>query len=47
MLVLYRGNGPLEKRIRVPAEQSVLDAILAAGVEMPYSCKTGECKVAQ
>lgn len=33
-----------KKRIRVPAEQSVLDAILAAGVEMPYSCKTGECK---
>lgn len=32
------------QQIHVEKDQSVLDAILANGVEVPYSCKTGECK---
>ena len=30
--------------IEVAAEQTLLDAVLAAGVDAPYSCMTGECK---
>jgi ferredoxin-NADP reductase/predicted pyridoxine 5'-phosphate oxidase superfamily flavin-nucleotide-binding protein len=32
------------KIIHVAAEQSLLDAMLAEGLELPFSCKTGECK---
>jgi hypothetical protein len=30
--------------IRVDPHQTVLDALLAVGVEIPYSCKAGNCK---
>ena len=32
------------KQIEVTADQSILDAILEAGVDSPYSCKAGNCK---
>lgn len=31
-------------RIEVSSDESLLDAVLSAGIEMPYSCKTGDCK---
>jgi ferredoxin-NADP reductase len=37
---LSRSNMSLE----VSADQSILDAVLEAGIEAPYSCKTGNCK---
>lgn len=30
--------------IEVPADKSPLDALLDAGVDMPYSCKSGNCR---
>ena len=30
--------------LEVSADQSILDAVLEAGIEAPYSCKTGNCK---
>lgn len=33
-----------DKKLEVRAEQSILDAILEAGVPAPFSCKTGNCK---
>jgi len=30
--------------IQVPANKSILNALLNAGIDVPYSCKTGECK---
>lgn len=30
--------------IEVNSEQTLLDAVLEAGIEMPYSCLSGECK---
>ncbi len=30
--------------ISVEAEQSLLDAVLAANIQVPYSCSTGQCK---
>ncbi|MDI3324380.1 2Fe-2S iron-sulfur cluster-binding protein [Pontibacterium granulatum] len=30
--------------IKVPADKSPLDALLDAGVDMPYSCKSGNCR---
>ena len=30
--------------IEVPADQSPLDALLDAGADMPYSCKSGNCR---
>lgn len=32
------------KRISVEKDQSLLDAVLEAGIELPHSCKSGECK---
>ncbi|TWX63947.1 2Fe-2S iron-sulfur cluster binding domain-containing protein [Colwellia demingiae] len=32
------------KQFTVSAQESVLDAVLAQGINVPYSCKTGECK---
>jgi ferredoxin-NADP reductase/predicted pyridoxine 5'-phosphate oxidase superfamily flavin-nucleotide-binding protein len=32
------------KQIEVQADQSILDAILDAGIEAAYSCRTGSCK---
>lgn len=32
------------KQIAVAADQTILDAMLEAGVESPYSCKAGNCK---
>lgn len=32
------------KQITVAADQTILDAILGAGVDMPYSCQSGQCK---
>ena len=32
------------KQIEVSADQSILDAMLDAGVDAPYSCKAGNCK---
>ena len=32
------------KQIEVAADQSILDAMLDAGVDSPYSCKAGNCK---
>ena len=31
-------------QLQVPADQSILDAVLEAGVDAPYSCKLGDCK---
>jgi ferredoxin-NADP reductase len=33
-----------QKLITVSAEESLLDAVLAQGIDVPYSCKTGACK---
>ena len=30
--------------VDVASDQTLLDAVLAAGIEVAYSCKTGECK---
>lgn len=30
--------------VQVDPDQTILDAILATGVELPYSCQTGNCK---
>ena len=30
--------------VDVASDQSLLDAVLAVGIEVPYSCKAGECK---
>jgi hypothetical protein len=32
------------KQIEVPADESILDAMLNAGIEAIYSCRTGDCK---
>ena len=32
------------KHLEVSADQTILDAMLEAGVESPYSCKAGNCK---
>ena len=32
------------KQIEVTADQSILDAMLDAGIDSPYSCKAGNCK---
>jgi hypothetical protein len=32
------------KQIDVAADQSILDAMLEAGIEAPYSCRSGSCK---
>ena len=32
------------KQFTVSAQESILDAVLAQGINVPYSCKTGECK---
>lgn len=32
------------KKFTVSAQESILDAVLAHGINVPYSCKTGECK---
>ncbi|MGF6408443.1 PDR/VanB family oxidoreductase [Paraburkholderia sp. MM5482-R1] len=31
------------KNLLVPAEQSILDAVLSAGIDVPYSCQSGVC----
>ena len=31
-------------KIEVASDQTLLDAVLDAGIEVPYSCKSGECK---
>ncbi|PKI12614.1 2Fe-2S iron-sulfur cluster-binding protein [Colwellia sp. 12G3] len=33
-----------QKLITVSAQESLLDAVLAQGINVPYSCKTGACK---
>jgi ferredoxin-NADP reductase/predicted pyridoxine 5'-phosphate oxidase superfamily flavin-nucleotide-binding protein len=33
-----------KKVIDVPAEQSLLEAMLGAGIQAPYSCQAGDCK---
>ena len=33
-----------QKEITVSAQESILDAVLAQGIDVPYSCKTGACK---
>ncbi len=33
-----------QMQITVSAEESLLDAVLAQGIDVPYSCKTGACK---
>ena len=42
-LNLARSN----RMIEVAADESALDAILDAGIALPFSCKTGECKSCQ
>lgn len=44
------GDGPVEvviastgKTVQVPAKQSILDALLAAGVKQDYDCRVGTC----
>jgi ferredoxin-NADP reductase/predicted pyridoxine 5'-phosphate oxidase superfamily flavin-nucleotide-binding protein len=32
------------KELHVPADQTLLDAMLEAGIDAPYSCKAGNCK---
>jgi hypothetical protein len=32
------------KQLKVAADQTILDAVLEAGVEIPFSCRTGDCK---
>jgi len=31
-------------QIEVASDESLLDAVLAAGIDVPYSCQSGECK---
>ncbi len=31
-------------QIEVASDESLLDAVLTAGIEVPYSCQSGECK---
>ncbi|KAA3622675.1 MAG: pyridoxamine 5'-phosphate oxidase [Proteobacteria bacterium] len=45
------GSRPIEvelrrsgKRLRVAADQSILDAMLEAGIDAPFSCRVGTCK---
>ncbi len=45
------GSRPIElelrrsgKRLRVAANQSILDAMLEAGIDAPFSCRVGTCK---
>jgi ferredoxin-NADP reductase/predicted pyridoxine 5'-phosphate oxidase superfamily flavin-nucleotide-binding protein len=33
-----------KKTLQIPADQSLLDGMLVAGVAAPFSCKTGTCK---
>lgn len=35
------------KTISVPKQQSILDALLAAGIDQPYDCRRGECSTCQ
>ena len=39
-LILTQSN----VKIEVASDQTLLDAVLDAGIEVPYSCKSGECK---
>jgi vanillate O-demethylase ferredoxin subunit len=32
-----------QRELRVAADESILDALLAAGIDVPYSCRTGVC----
>jgi ferredoxin len=32
------------KKLHVPANQTLLDAMLEAGIDAPFSCKAGNCK---
>lgn len=32
------------KQLQVPADESILDTVLAAGVAVPFSCRSGNCK---
>ena len=32
-----------DKVVNLPAQESVLDACLAQGLELPYNCRSGEC----
>ena len=32
------------KQLQVPADESILDTVLAAGVAVPFSCRAGNCK---
>jgi vanillate O-demethylase ferredoxin subunit len=48
------GDGTIEivlkrsgRTIAVPPEQSILDAVLAAGIDHPFDCKRGECSTCQ
>lgn len=48
------GDGSIEvmlqrsgRTISVPPRQSILEALLAAGVDHPYDCKRGECSTCQ
>lgn len=48
------GDGTIEivlsrsgRTLSVPPEQSILDAILAAGIDHPFDCKRGECSTCQ
>ena len=42
-VVLFRSG----RSIGVPAQQSILDALLAAGIDHPHDCKRGECSTCQ
>jgi ferredoxin len=33
-----------KKELLVNADETILDAMLEAGINIPYSCKTGDCK---
>ncbi|MCJ8295322.1 MAG: 2Fe-2S iron-sulfur cluster-binding protein [Colwellia sp.] len=33
-----------QKQITVSAQESILDAVLTQGIDVPYSCKTGACR---
>jgi ferredoxin-NADP reductase/predicted pyridoxine 5'-phosphate oxidase superfamily flavin-nucleotide-binding protein len=33
-----------DRLVEVAAEQSILDAIIQAGIDVPFSCRTGQCK---
>ena len=38
--LLYRGES---RQVLVPYRQSILDAAMAAGIQLPYSCHAGRC----